>query len=180
MEQIKRLYDDEESAQRERELNNARRRAVLQAWQRERTYVNDGKGTRDWTKEQQKEILSHGSVCGYEGHHMRSVSYGKTHEEKMQIAADKNNIQFLEKTKTNNEHLKAHGGDTRNPTNGYYDVKTGKMNNFGEREPQAPKTEKLSQPIKQEEKHYDKYGVEILNEDESHNIDRQIQNGYRR
>lgn len=72
MEQIKRLYDDEESAQRERELNNARRRAVLQAWQRERTYVNDGKGTRDWTKEQQKEILSHGSVCGYEGHHMRS------------------------------------------------------------------------------------------------------------
>lgn len=166
-ETIKRAYESEGFSEREqKDINNARARAVREAWKQEKEYVKDGKGTRDWTPEQQEDLMKNNSVQGYEGHHMRSVSNGKTYEEQMEIAGDKNNIQFLEKTKENNEHLRAHGGDTRNRTNGYYDVKTDKIKDFGDREPKAPKAEKLSNPVMQEEKgkeasHVDEYGVDL-------------------
>ena len=32
-------------------------KAVLAAWEREQALVREGKGTRDWTPEQQKDIL---------------------------------------------------------------------------------------------------------------------------
>ena len=147
-ETINRSYNSSPFTEREqKDIANARSRAVKQAWKQEQSYVKNGFGTRDWSPEQQKEIINNGSVHGYEGHHMRSVSNGSTYDEQMQIAGDKNNIQFLEKSKENNEHLKAHGGDTRNRTNGYYDVKTGKIQDFGNNPPKAPKTERLSNPI---------------------------------
>lgn len=150
---IKRAYgSDKLSEQQTKDLNNARSRAVYQAWSQEKEYVKQGKGTRDWTPEQQRDIVNNHKVGGFEGHHMRSVSNGKTYDEKMKIAEDKNNIQFLEKTKENNEHIKAHEGDTKNRTNGYYDVNTGKTKDFGNKEPQPPKAEKLSNPVMKQNK----------------------------
>ena len=140
--------------EQEKDIARARQRAVYQAWSQEKKYVEQGKGTRDWTPEQQKEILETNRVSGYEGHHMRSVSSGKTYQEKMEIAGDKNNIQMLEKTRENNEHLRAHGGDTKNRTNGYYDVKTGKMHDFGDGKPKSPSAQNLSHPVCKQEKHF--------------------------
>lgn len=167
MAEIKRAYESEGFSEREqKDINNARARAVRQAWNQEKQYVLEGKGTRDWTPEQQEDLIKNGSVQGFEGHHMRSVSNGKTYEEQMEIAGDKNNIQFLEKTKDNNEHLRAHDGDTRNRTNGYYDVKTDQTKDFGNKAPEPPKAEKLSNPVMKEEKgeeqaHVDEYGVDM-------------------
>lgn len=164
---IKRAYESDGFSEREqKDINNARARAVRQAWTQEKECVKNGQGTRDWTTEQQEDILKNGKVHGYEGHHMRSVSNGKTYDEQMKIAGDKNNIQFLEKTKDNNEHLKAHNGNTKNRTNGYYDVKNGKTKDFGNGDPKAPKPEKLSNPVMKEEKgkqesHVDEYGVDM-------------------
>lgn len=152
----------------DRELRNARQRGVDRGWAIEKRAVLEGKGSRDWTPEQQKELVEKNSVSHFEGHHMRSVVYGKTREEQIQIAEDGNNIQFLEKSETNNEHLRAHGGDYHNSTNGYYDVKTNKMNDFGDGQPHPPERKELSQPVyKQEHKQetkqeqYDEYGVRL-------------------
>lgn len=152
----------------DKELINARQRAVRQAWADEKKAVQEGKGSRDWTEEQQKQILENGRVHNYDGHHMRSVSYGNTRDEQFQIAGDKNNIQFLDTSKENNEHLAAHGGDTHNPTNGYYEVKTGKTYSFGNGRPNAPEKKELSHPISEKEntqvksnERYDEYGVKI-------------------
>ena len=155
-------FPTKEITAEEREIRNARRQAVLAAWKDEKQAVLEGKGSRDWTEEQQKQILDKGSVHNFEGHHMRSVSYGKTQEEQLAIAGDKNNIQFLEKSKENNEHLAAHNNNTRNATNGYYDVKTGQTKCFGNNPPQAPNRERLSNPICQREKineQQNEYGV---------------------
>lgn len=181
-ETIKRAYESEGFSEREqKDINNARARAVRQAWSQEKQYVKDGMGTRDWTPEQQEDLVKNGSVQGYEGHHMRSVSNGKTYDEQMEIAGDKNNIQFLERTKENNEHLKAHEGDTRNRTNGYYDVKTDKTKDFDDRAPEPPKAEKLSNPVMKEEKgkqesHVDQYGVDMSKAEHS---SEQSKNTYR-
>lgn len=98
-----------------------RRKAVANAWKNEKGLIIGGKGTRDWSQKEQKEIISKGKATGYEGHHMKSVD---GHNSK---AGDANNIQFLKRK----EHLAAHGGDFHNNTNGYYDPKTGQMNGFG-------------------------------------------------
>ena len=153
-------FQKKERSAEKREIDNARSRAIEAAWKEEKKAILQGKGSRDWTEEQQKQIVEKGSLHGFEGHHMRSVSYGKTYEEQLAIAGDKNNIQFLEKTPKNNEHLAAHNNNTRNRTNGYYDVKTGKTIDFGTRPPQAPPKVKLSHPVYQKEKeHIDEYGV---------------------
>ena len=150
-------FPTKELTAEEREIRSARRQAVLGAWKEEKQAVLQGKGSRDWTEEQQKQIIEKGSVHNFEGHHMRSVSYGKTQEEQLAIAGDKNNIQFLEKSKDNNNN-------TRNQTNGYYDVKTGQTKDFGTKPPQAPKKENLTHPICQKEvkkEQYDEYGVKV-------------------
>lgn len=39
------------------QLNNERKRAVKEAWSREKELVCNGKGTVDWTIEQQNELI---------------------------------------------------------------------------------------------------------------------------
>lgn len=119
-----------------RQLTNARQSAVRNAWKEERARVENGLGTRDWTPDQQKELLETGRVSGYDGHHMKSVSQFP------QYAGDPNNIQFL----SEDEHFEgAHQGSYHNATNGYYDPKTCKMNEFDGDELKAPPVEKLSE-----------------------------------
>ena len=102
-----------------------RRKAVAEAWKRERALVAAGRGTRDWTPAEQEQILRKGKVKGYEGHHMKSV-----HDHNFR-AGDANNIQFL----TRKEHLAAHKGNFRNKTNSYYDHKTGESYDFSRYKP---------------------------------------------
>ena len=106
--------------------------AVLQAWKNEQNLVREGKGTRDWTPQQQKDILDKGKAynedgVAFQGHHMKSV------EAYPQYQMDSENIQFLSRT----EHYAAHGG-FQNPTNGYYDPMTGETKDFGDRKSMWP------------------------------------------
>lgn len=105
----------------QRSIQTERQSAVDKAWEREVELVRVGKGTRQWTAEEQKELLSTGKVEGYFGHHMQSV---KTNPEN---AGNMDNIQFL----NHEEHIQgAHQGNTKNSTNGYFDPETGKMHEF--------------------------------------------------
>ena len=116
-------------------------KAIRDAWKREQSLVQNGKGTRDWTAEQQKDIIDIGIAydengVAFQGQHMKSV------EQYPEFQSDSNNIQFL----TRDEHLEAHGGNWQNPTNGYYDYRTKKMIAFGDALPPCPII-KLSNPI---------------------------------
>lgn len=104
-------------------------KAIRLAWQREHDLVQDGKGTRDWTEEQQKDILDPDKGKAYddkgrafEGQHMKSV------EKYPEYQGEPNNIQFL----TKDEHLDAHQGNWHNPTNWYYDPATRQITDFGD------------------------------------------------
>ena len=95
-------------------------RAVAQAWKMEQILVLSGRGTRDWTPEQQCDILEKGRAYdengkAIEGHHMMSA------EKYPEFQGDPNNIQFLSRK----EHQDAHKGYFGNPTCGCYDPKTG-------------------------------------------------------
>lgn len=97
---------------RTKKANNA----VLNAWEKEKELVLQGKGTRDWTEKQQKDIIEFGKAYdedgkAFEGHHMMSV------EKYPQYQEESKNIQFL----TRKEHEAAHNGNFQNPTSGYYD-----------------------------------------------------------
>lgn len=102
-------------------------KAIALAWQNEQDRVRKGQGTRDWTKEQQKDILELGKAYdedgrAFEGQHMRSA------EKHPEVQGDPDNIQFL----TRQEHFEAHDFNWQNPTNWYYDpVKKVKID-FGE------------------------------------------------
>ena len=107
-----------------KKLEAERRKAVRIAWQKERERALKGLQTRDWTDEEFKQLIEEGTVSGYHGHHMKSVmAYPE-------YALDPENIQFLKQPKEKGEayksgdHFKAHGRNTRNPSNGYYDEKT--------------------------------------------------------
>ena len=118
-----------------------RRKAVAEAWKRERSLVMEGKGTRDWTQKQQREIISKGKASGFQGHHMKSVDGHNTK------AGNSENIQFL----TRKEHLAAHKGNYRNNTNGYYDPSTKETNDFGRYKAHVePKN--LSKPLSEAQK----------------------------
>lgn len=117
-------------------------KAVAAAWEYEKQLVLEGKGTRNWTHEQQNQILNKGKVYdeggkAFEGHHMKSVESYPEHQ------AEPANIQFLSRT----EHLDAHFGSTQNPTNGYYDPRTGKTAEFPEGSYEPCKIIELSEPI---------------------------------
>ena len=106
-------------------------KAVLAAWEREQALVREGKGTRDWTPEQQKNILDPDLGKAYddngrafEGQHMKSV------EKYPEYQGNPDNIQFL----TREEHINAHKGSWQNPTNWYYDPMTKQFFDFGENE----------------------------------------------
>ena len=98
-------------------------KAVEEAWEREFERALKGLQTRVWTDEEFELLKNKKKVPGYEGHHMKSV---KAYPE---YAGDPDNIQFLKQIREDGQtkdgdHFKAHGGNFRNPTNGYYDEKT--------------------------------------------------------
>ena len=121
-----------------------RNRAIRLAWERERELVSVGKGTRDWTEDQQRDILDPDKGKAYdddgrafEGQHMKSAS------EYPEYQGDPDNIQFL----TRDEHLKAHKGNWQNATNWYYNPKTNEFMDFGENKPVPCERIRLSDPI---------------------------------
>ena len=120
-----------------------RNKGVARAWKREKELVLEGKGTRDWTPEQQRQIIEKGKAYNQENrsyyvHHMKSVA------EYPEYAADVNNMQIL----SYEEHYEgAHGGNTHIPTNGYYDPRTGKTTDFGDEPPIPVSIIELSNPI---------------------------------
>ncbi len=117
-------------------------KAIASAWKKERQLVLEGKGTRDWTEEQQLEIIELGKAfdddgIAFEGQHMKSV------EAYPEYQGDPDNIQLLSKA----EHLEAHKGDFRNPTNWYYNPITFEFNDFGDKSPIACEVIELKNPI---------------------------------
>lgn len=136
-----------------------RNKAIRKAWEREQELVKEGKGTRDWTKEQQQDILDPDKGKAYddqgrafEGQHMKSAA------EYPEYQGDPNNIQFL----TREEHLEAHKGSWQNPSNWYYDPVTKEFHDFGDEGHIPCKIIELSDPIVVIEsfEHSDKTAVE--------------------
>ena len=114
-------------------IDRIRKQAVADFWTHEQELIKNGQSTRDWTPEQIEDILHISEKTGkmsingdvtydidgesYYGHHMLNVA------EHPEYAGDWRNIQAL----NHQEHYAgAHGGNTTNPTNGFYDVETGK------------------------------------------------------
>lgn len=100
-------------------------KAICKAWNAEQKLVQEGKGTRDWTPDQQKDILEKGKAYdeknkAFEGHHMLNVDNFPEYQGNPQ------NIEFLSRS----EHLKAHDGNYQKATFGYYDYSTGKTRSF--------------------------------------------------
>lgn len=101
-------------------------KAILAAWNKEQELVREGKGTREWTPKQQQDILDKGKAydedgVAFQGQHMKSAEMYPEYQ------GDPENIQFL----TRNEHLEAHDGNWRNPTNWYFNPITKEKTDFG-------------------------------------------------
>ena len=133
-------------------------KAVQGFWNNERDLIKQGLGTRNWSVQEQIEIMNFKPSGGerknaaaptygqgeateygmsydkYEGQHMKSA------EVYPEFQSDPNNIQAL----IRNEHQQAHGGDFHNPTNGYYDPDTGQMTDFGDNPPTSLQPQQLS------------------------------------
>ena len=121
-----------------------RNKAIRLAWEKEQQLVQEGKGTRDWTKEQQKDILDPDKGKAYdengrafEGQHMKSAA------EYPEYQGDPENIQFL----TREEHLEAHKGSWQNPTNWFYNPETKEFVDFGDNKPIPCEILNLSEPV---------------------------------
>lgn len=121
-----------------------RNKAIRLAWEREQKLVAAGKGTRDWSQEQQKDILDPDKGKAYdengrafEGQHMKSAV------EYPEYQGNPDNIQFL----TRAEHLEAHKGSWQNPTNWYYNPETKEFVDFRESEPIPCAAIYLSEPV---------------------------------
>lgn len=117
-------------------------RAIRAAWANEKRLVLEGKGTRDWTEEQQIQIREIGKAYDdnrvtFHGQHMKSVEAYPEYQD------DPRNIQFLSRE----EHLAAHGGSWQNPTNGYYDPASKIMSDFGDGPPQPCAEVTLTNPL---------------------------------
>jgi RHS repeat-associated protein len=90
-------------------ITSLRSSAVRKAWKEEKELVASGAdGTRNWTKQELRELQETGKVSDYKGHHINNV---KDHPE---MAGDPNNIEFV----TQKEHLQRHGNNFRNKTTG--------------------------------------------------------------
>lgn len=108
-----------------KDLKALRADAIKDAWAQERKLVMQGRGTRDWTVSQQEELLRTGKVSGFDGSHMLDASSNPS------VAMEPDNIQFL----TYEEHIYgAHGGNTRNPTTGWFDTTTGETQEINPRQ----------------------------------------------
>ncbi len=121
-----------------------RNKAIRLAWKREQDLVKEGKGTRDWTKEQQQDILDPNKGKAYDdegyafaGQHMKSAAKYPEYQ------GNPDNIQFL----TNAEHLEAHKGSWQNPTNWYFNPITKEYTDFGDNAPTPCNVIKLSNPL---------------------------------
>lgn len=119
-----------------------RNRAVRKAWIKEQELVQGGKGTREWTPEQQKDILEKGRAYdenrkAFEGQHMKSAEMYPEYQ------GDPGNIQFL----TRVEHLEAHDGNWRNPTNWFFNPITKKKTDFGDEKYIPCKIIQLAEPL---------------------------------
>ena len=104
-----------------------RNKAVREAWNKELELVQEGKGTREWTPEQQKDILEKGRAYdekgkAFEGQHMKSAEMYPEYQ------GEPGSIQFL----TRAEHFEAHDGNWQNPTNWYYNPITKEKFDFGD------------------------------------------------
>lgn len=102
-------------------------KAILAAWNKEQELVQEGKGTREWTPKQQQDILEKGKAydedgVAFQGQHMKSAEMYPEYQ------GDAGNIQFL----TRAEHLEAHNGNWRNPTNWYFNPVTKEIFAFGD------------------------------------------------
>lgn len=102
-------------------------KAILAAWNKEQELVHEGKGTREWTPKQQQDILEKGKAydddgVAFQGQHMKSAEMYPEYQ------GDPGNIQFL----TRAEHLEAHNGNWRNPTNWYFNPVTKEKFDFGD------------------------------------------------
>lgn len=102
-------------------------KAILTAWNREQELVKEGKGTREWTPKQQQDILEKGKAydddgVAFQGQHMKSAEMYPEYQ------GDPRNIQFL----TRAEHLEAHNGNWRKPTNWYFNPVTKEKFDFGD------------------------------------------------
>lgn len=151
-----------------KKISNERQNAVRHAWKLECERVKLGQGTRTWSKVQQEELMTRGSVKGFEGHHMKSVSLYP------EYAGDPRNIQFL----TEEEHLYgAHQGNYHNLTNGYYDPYNKVMTEFeGEELPNVPEMDLSNEESELQTIINEDYGVESTN-DELNNADTEISQG---
>lgn len=111
--------------------------AVKDYWANERELIRQGKGTYNWTPEQQQAILNgktpytdfanaDGELMAFEGHHMKNVA------DYPEYAGDYRNIQPLygNANTEGTAHCAAHGGSSSNPTQGYYDDYIQKMTDF--------------------------------------------------
>ncbi|MGO5314991.1 teneurin-3 [Bilifractor sp. LCP21S3_A7] len=121
-----------------------RNKAIRLAWERKQKLVAEGKGTRDWSQDQQKDILDPVKGKAYdengrafEGQHMKSAA------EYPEYQGDPDNIQFL----TREEHLEAHKGSWKNSTNWYYHPETKEFVDFGENKPIPCEANYLSEPV---------------------------------
>ena len=117
-------------------------KAIAARWEQEQQFVREGKGTRNWTIEQQKNILEKGKAYddlgrAFQGQHMKSVNRFPEYQ------GEPDNIQFL----TLDEHFAAHGGSWLNPTNWYYDPITKERTCFGSGKYLPCKVIDLSNPI---------------------------------
>ena len=118
-------------------------KAITAAWAKEKLLVDDGKGTRDWTPDQQTDIQNKGKAYdengkAYQGHHMKSA------EAYPEYQGDADNIQFLMAS----EHSAAHNnGNYSIPTNGCYAPITGITKDFGSNIYEPCKAIELSNPV---------------------------------
>lgn len=117
-------------------------KAIAAAWLNEQQLVRERKGTRDWTPEQQRDILDKGKAYddngkAFEGHHMKSA------ERFPEYQGDAENIQFL----TRSEHFSAHNRNFQNPTNGFFNPYTGETKDFGSNRYEPCEIIKLSNPV---------------------------------
>lgn len=101
-------------------------KAIALAWCKEQQLILESRGTRDWTPDQQQDILNRGKAYdddgkAFEGHHMKST------EKYPEYQADLENIQFLSRS----EHSTAHDRNFRIPTNGCFNPTTGETSDFG-------------------------------------------------
>ena len=117
-------------------------KAIREAWEKEQELVKEGKGTRDWTPEQQKDILEKGKAYdengkAFEGQHMKSA------EQYPEYQGNPGNIQFL----TREEHLETHGGSWKNPTNWYFNPVTKEKIDFGDGQFVPCEVISLAEPI---------------------------------